>query len=590
LAQVIHDFNPYHLREYRYPSVTMFSLVLSLMMMWISSSAFKQRHSPRERYSASEGDVKAVSLAQIRHSLIHSKPEQETTFADADVNFSLTGHSALVVGLRQARQAEDVFQAGEMTRRLGASLVSVHMWASEAVSHQVFAANFGQIAARHIVRDDLEAFLEKDSTATTGGWVDARSWRAWAHSLAEAWRLMNKHNVSTTCIMREDADMQQGCFNLEGSRKYTAYAAFGHAAGGAPLVPIQLFLSAASTRRLVVALESGKDVWPIPTGGRRAVVAWLARIIGEHVGMLSWSPEREPHVDGTSVASLDSLDAMGTIKRKSATENVILLVHCRASQSVCEQRRPILQGYTPFFKAVRWLVGAEAGDLVSKWNGDAHLCTGSDDPLSCIARIMDVERESSGILYMHFDAAVSPCNLLQTMDVGTVSTFHTNKSFLYRTFHDLDDGCNGTQPNHCWVYWDQHGSHKVRDGFLNAMAEIRDILTGQDLTKFQTGIRQGSDDLLYMPRAAFKTFIPLAQIFSKHGVFHEIAGPTTIDMTSAALGAVAPTNLGCDGNCCQLLPPHLVRSGTFRCGHKVDYRQSDVIAAVVDLQRCGGSL
>jgi len=501
----------------------------------------------------------------------------------------LADHAALVVGLRQVRRAEDVFQAGEMTRKIGASQVFMHAWAGEAVSNQTFDESFGQVAARRLVHEDLEAFLGKDSTATYGDWTDARSWRAWAHSLTKATKLMNRRTFSKTCIMREDADVQQDCFDLVDPRKkLTAYAVFGHAAGGAPLVPSLLVLSAASTRRLAVALESGKDVWPIPTGGRSAVVAWLAHIIGEPVGMVSWAPELEPHTDSNSAADLDFSNALGTIKRKTVTQNVLLLVHCRQSQSVCELRRPIFQGYTPFFKGVRWLVGVEAGDLVSKWNGDAHLCTGRDDPLGCIARIMNIEREVTGILYMHFDAVVSPCNLLQSMDVGTVSTFHTQKSFQYRTFYDLDQ-CNANKT--CfWWYWDQLGSHKIRDGFVNSIGEIRDRLTGQDLARFQTGVRKGADDLLYMPRAAFQTFIPLAQIFSKYGVFHEIAGPTTIDLTSAALGAAAPTNLGCDGSCCAVVPPNVVRSSTFRCGHKVDYRQPDVAAAVADLQRCGSSL
>ena len=111
--------------------------------------------------------------------------------------------------------------------------------------------------------------------------------------------------------------------------------------------------------------------------------------------------------------------------------DVMLIVHCRQTGEVCEQRRPLLLEYSMYFKEVVFFLNHN-----SSWPL-ARLCLGPGDPYRCIAEEMS-RTSASGILYMQFDVGISPCALAQVLDVEKVANF---EKLSYSSFHDVEN-CN----------------------------------------------------------------------------------------------------------------------------------------------------
>lgn len=64
-----------------------------------------------------------------------------------------------------------------------------------------------------------------------------------------------------------------------------------------------------------------------------------------------------------------------------AFKEVILLLHCRQTKEICDQRRSLLSAYREYFKDVRWMVAESPGpkDFYCKRlqrgdPGDPHIC------------------------------------------------------------------------------------------------------------------------------------------------------------------------------------------------------------------------
>jgi len=499
----------------------------------------------------------------------------------------------LIVGARQIRHAEDVLVTGRTASLCDFNRLAVHSWAAKTIQTDIFQEAY---QAQTFAKDDLDDFLldaSNNGPLLFERSADAPSWHAWAHSVHRAVELLNNSRAApsteTLAVLREDAALtKETCnlttYNVSGN---VAHVAFGSAAGGAPNVPVLVVAAKAAVQRLADALIAsggpaslGKD-----QQDRADVTAWLARTLGLPV---------EPHLlqdlalkerEYLSSSEFLSLSAGGGLPH-FATHDVTLVVHCRSSESICDERRPVIEGYRPFFRRIVWLVGSEASRLAARLD-DTELCVGNDDPGGCVSKIMDADNTSSGMLYMHFDAVLSPCHLLQTMDVTSLSVFNKNKKFDYVRFSDLDQ-CNANLT--CkWVYWDFNGRHAVRDGFLAAVDEIQRSLPEHDMSRFRSGIQKGVNDLFYVPRASFSTYALVAKIFARHGVFHEMAGPVTMDVAAELLSTdsekEALSSFACDGGCCEFLNHQTITGPSFRCGHKANYGASGIIRAVATVQR-----
>jgi len=276
----------------------------------------------------------------------------------------------------------------------------------------------------------------------------------------------------------------------------------------------------------------------------------------------------------------------------AATQGVTLLVHCRHSASVCIARRPVLEGYSPYFRRIRWLLSEHvvSGLAGLYWPGSV-MCLKVDDPVGCVSEEMARDSDSDGIMYMHFDAVLSPCKLLHRMDITAVSTFNTRTSQRYATFKDFEK-CNenyfNSSTNCKWWWWDRSG-HRVRDAYLAALDAVAVVKPALDLAELRMGVRFGLNDLFYVPRAAFTAYIQLARIFLQWSdvVHHEILGPTALALTARSLQANAtPADLRCWGAQTYSLRLEHLNSTSFRCGHKVDYRNPLNVDAVKKVQQC----
>jgi len=285
------------------------------------------------------------------------------------------------------------------------------------------------------------------------------------------------------------------------------------------------------------------------------------------------------------------------------TRNVALAVQCRGPQAVCQQRWPVIESYRPFFRRIWYLVGFVPPSIGPPALAENTLfCNGRSDLLGCIAKVMAIERDAAGVFYMHFDVAISPCNLLHNMAVDTPAVFGQikNRTVAYQTRCNTGEHGKFPQSRCMWHSWDTDGTHRIRDDYLAAVREINNTLSQHDVASFHRDLHSGMDDLFYVPRALFEEFIALARIWVKHSkVVHEISGPMTMMLLAAShasmgrkqvgqmpLKPVTPVSFNCSGGCCVNLPPQFLAASTFRCGHRVNYQQPGVLQAVCNIQRC----
>lgn len=258
--------------------------------------------------------------------------------------------------------------------------------------------------------------------------------------------------------------------------------------------------------------------------------------------------------------------------------NVVLLVHCRSAWDICESRRPIFEGYRPHFHSVEWLLNPWNNLPQPAW---ATLCLpGPGDPHNCVSEFMqkNENRERNGVLYMHFDAVVSPCTFGLLLDPFKVGLFRMDDAHFH-TFGHLNK-CNSVPDSGClWYYW----SPAAGENFRKAIEVSRKMYPGipADLSG---AVWHGMDDFFYVPMGALSTYKVLANNFMKADVFHEIAGPTILRLTSDITGS-GLQDFGCLGGCCAGVFKNDLEKLDFKCGHKVNYLEAGIpesVTAVVN--------
>ena len=273
----------------------------------------------------------------------------------------------------------------------------------------------------------------------------------------------------------------------------------------------------------------------------------------------------------------------------SLLRDITLIIHCRQTIDVCQQRRPLLQSYSAFFKEVIFLL---KDSFNSSWTS-ARRCYGAGDPYWCISEEMR-RTSASGILYMQFDVALAPCELAKSLNPEKVGHFQ-ELSDRYFSFETLDS-CRDRKRAHTRCWWYHWNIHENRSRILNCRPglngvqigglEGREIAMKELLGKLDSGIWWSIGDFFYLPRLAFPVFAGYAPVFREQGIHHELASPTLLTISAAATGA-AVQDLGCLGDCCSKItkrrsptrelflwtPPGLPRTLGRESGILLDARQ-----------------
>lgn len=259
-------------------------------------------------------------------------------------------------------------------------------------------------------------------------------------------------------------------------------------------------------------------------------------------------------------------------------QDIALLIHVRrVSAEIYEARRPVLMGYLPFFKEIRWLLSSAVVGKAWSLRQDEHPCV-HWDPHGCVASAMvdllaNLAYGVAGVLYMHFDVAISPWALAAKLDKTMVGSFNTS---LQTTW---DTGCSPSR----FLQYPPFNPRSAR----SAAAALEFYFPGRVPEIAQGRWCCGMNDMFYVPIAAFANYVKLAGIFSNDSVLKhvgmEISGPTMLRL-SADFSGVGIQELDCIGGNTIELSVGDLKSPAFRCGHKVDYRQPGIIEAVVSLQ------
>ncbi|CAJ1436914.1 unnamed protein product, partial [Effrenium voratum] len=284
----------------------------------------------------------------------------------------------------------------------------------------------------------------------------------------------------------------------------------------------------------------------------------------------------------------------GAVCDTSSVKDITLLIHCRTTKrsgpKVCELRRPLLQNYGAFFAEVRWLLSEDAN--LSAWPMGHH-CAPRGDPYWCVAQVAR-NLTTRGLLYMHFDAVISPCRFAVAFDASKVGIFKGEVQCLWKSFDDLI--------RMKWGYL----TPRMQNLWLAAVAELRNSSGSRLYGELEHGLwhcsasdcaripaqrqpllhplRWGMDDFFYLPREAFHLYGLQAEVFWNHRVFHEMAGPTLLELTRR-LAHLQLQDYNCTGFCCWNVTAEQLRREDFRCGHKVRYEWPRALEAVQTLLR-----
>lgn len=262
-------------------------------------------------------------------------------------------------------------------------------------------------------------------------------------------------------------------------------------------------------------------------------------------------------------------------KPASGFKDVLLIVHCRQSAEICEQRRPLAEMYRKYFKDMKLMtVYNQVGSCnMSLWQGDPHLC---------LSRIMEDEgSQYEGVFYMHFDAVLSPCSLGSHFDATSLGWFNSDTltvDIAHLEECKLTPDCNATEEVP-W-FWDETQKQGWSDTvFAIQQQPYMQHLSPEQLQASTTNFQVGVNDLFYIPKLAYPSFIELAKIFAHNQIWHEVAGGSMRQIMQTYVGIPAQY-FGCTGSCCTHLGPQDLQAPGFECGHKFDYTQESTLHAV----------
>ena len=210
--------------------------------------------------------------------------------------------------------------------------------------------------------------------------------------------------------------------------------------------------------------------------------------------------------------------------------NITLIVHCRERLEVCQQRRPLLQSYSAFFKEVIFLL---KDSFNSSWTS-ARRCYGAGDPYWCISEEMR-RTSASGILYMQFDVALAPCELANNLNTEKVG--HFQELFdRYISFDSLDRCASQkaffhpSQRRLCFKGWNGELRRSLQDS-----AVVLGKLIGSERTllleRLRAGIWISPPLFLYVPYRAFAAWRSASLIYKDLAIRPDMATGTLLELS-----------------------------------------------------------
>ncbi|KAG5744533.1 hypothetical protein H9Q72_013221 [Fusarium xylarioides] len=249
--------------------------------------------------------------------------------------------------------------------------------------------------------------------------------------------------------------------------------------------------------------------------------------------------------------------------------------------SVHPERIPTLMKYKPFFRDIH----ISMPDMM-KGEGrkpEYHNITHDQSTLTfhiyqqvadTMQLILDEEPEIDGLFYYHFDAWIDP------LAWGGIDR---NKIYFPMTWPEMKPvgpqfSCMNDTKGYDWGGWGGPHYH-LKAQLASAQLDHLDLGFKIDINEFCVGW----SDIYFIPRKFFKDYIIAAPIFKSFDVFHEVGIPTMlhiIEQSHRESPYVPAMELfsDCWGYCCKD-NPSIYDVTTYRCGHRLDYRNEQVTGA-----------
>ncbi|KAF4962840.1 hypothetical protein FSARC_9083 [Fusarium sarcochroum] len=245
------------------------------------------------------------------------------------------------------------------------------------------------------------------------------------------------------------------------------------------------------------------------------------------------------------------------------------------------ERIPTLMKYQPFFRNIHISMPELMKD--EGLSPEFHNLTHDQNTLTfhiyqqvadTMQLILDEEPEIDGLLYYHFDAWVDPL---------AWSNMDRNKIHFPMTWPKMRPqgpqfSCMNEIKDYDWWGFGKPHYH-LKSQLASAQLDHLDLGFAIDIHEFCVGW----SDIYFIPRKFFKDYIVAAPIFKSFDVFHEVAIPTMlhiVDNSHRDNRYVPAMELfaDCWGYCCADNPT-IYDVTTYRCGHRLDYRNKEVTSA-----------
>lgn len=271
----------------------------------------------------------------------------------------------------------------------------------------------------------------------------------------------------------------------------------------------------------------------------------------------------------------------------SPFKNTLALIRWNSERP---ERMPLLEKYRPFFHDLHFSMPNYLKDknFPKGFNNLTH-DSADDSPhiYIDIAKTMQLlmnaapgskDAEIDGLFYFHFDAWIAPLD-------------YASEDFDQIWFPDVPDlpnlgggprfECMQDSKKYPWWGFVRNNFHE------QAMAAA--TIVEQHAGRFIVNTKEwcvGWSDIYYIPKKYFPDYIFLANVFGVFQVFHEVAVPTIVHIIDQSRRAHPSRSImkrfgDCWGDCCSENPD--VRDIlSHRCGHRLDYRQNDIVSAHYD--------
>eukprot|EP00435_Cladocopium_sp_Y103_P067934 s122_g30.t1 len=256
-----------------------------------------------------------------------------------------------------------------------------------------------------------------------------------------------------------------------------------------------------------------------------------------------------PRWPDTSSAALQPANcSAGSLKK------VFVILHCTETLEHCRSRLHLLPEYAAYFPNVAFMVSEAIP------HNPALQCETPESVYRCLSRLQG--ERYTGVLYMKLDVALSPCALLQKLQLERSAWGFgdlTEKGLV--TYQELE---STPGVNHTWLA-------RSRLQLRNVTGELWKRPLGREgrgreaVQAMQRGLWQSFDGLFYIPNKVFRTYANLAEIFAKFDLEGEMASATLLALSTSLTQSGPVQNLQCAGSH-EVVSKEMINAESFVCG------------------------